>query len=199
MLNLRTTAAVSALEEYIRFSRYAYKANRDWGDVASSFVNGSYATTTLYLHYASSFVRTEEAVCNGDIGFAPMPGGNSLLAGGSLGVGKFSDHREEAYEFIKWAAGPEIAPALVMLGGISSSAVVYEQRDILASYPWLSYLAEHIKDGISRPLLSFRSFSHDQTEFEHQLKKNLLAALEGEKTPQEALADAQEYLTSLNA
>ena len=65
-------------------------------------------------------------------------------------------------------------------------------------YPWLSYLSGHIREGISRPLLSFRSFSYDQKEFEYQLGKNLLEALNGHRTPQEALADAQEYLRSLN-
>ena len=162
-------------------------------------MNGSYATTILYLHYASQFVRAEGAAFNGDIGFAPLPGNNSLLAGGSLGVGRFSEHAAKACRLIQWATGPDIAPALVMLGGISSSAIVYEQQDIIDSYPWLKYLAEHIKDGISRPLLSFRSFSYDQKEFECQLGQRLLDALNGRKTPEQALSDAQEYLRSLSS
>lgn len=199
MINLRTEAAVTALRDYIRFSKYADTAHtHDWSEVASGFVNGSYATTILYLHYASQFVRAEGAAFNGDIGFAPLPGNNSLLAGGSLGVGRLSEHANEAYKFIKWATGPDIACALVMLGGISSSAVVYEQQDILDLYPWLKYLAEHIKDGISRPLLSFSSFSYDQKAFECQLGKNLLDALQGQKSPEQALSDAQEYLRSLS-
>ena len=84
--------------------------------MTSGFVNGSYATTILYLHYASQFVRAEGAAFNGDIGFAPLPGNNSLLAGGSLGVGRFSEHAAKACRFIQWATGPDIAPALVMLG-----------------------------------------------------------------------------------
>ena len=199
MINLQTEAAVSALEGYIRFSRYADTSHtQDWSDVASGFVSGSYATTILYLHYASQFIRAEGAAFNGDIGFAPLPGGNSLLAGGSLGVGRFSSYPREAYEFIRWAAGPDIATDLVLLGGISSAAIVYEQQQVIDIYPWLSYLSGHIREGISRPLLSFRSFSYDQKEFEYQLGKNLLEALNGHRTPQEALADAQEYLRSLN-
>ena len=200
MINLQTDAAITALKDYIRFSRYADTAHtQDWSEVATGFVNGSYATTILYLHYASRFVRAEGAAFNGDIGFAPLPGNNSLLAGGSLGVGRFSGHAAEACRFIQWATGPDIAPALVMLGGISSSAIVYEQQDIIDLYPWLKYLAEHIKDGISRPLLSFRSFSYDQKEFECQLGQRLLDALNGRKTPEQALADAQEYLRSLSS
>lgn len=198
MINLQTDASITALKDYIRFSKYADTAHtHDWSEVASGFVNGSYATTILYLHYASQFVRAEGAAFNGDIGFAPLPGNNSLLAGGSLGVGRFSEHGAKACRFIQWATGPDIAPALVMLGGISSSAIVYEQQDIIDSYPWLKYLAEHIKDGISRPLLSFRSFSYDQKEFECQLGQRLLDALNGRKTPEQALSDAQEYLRSL--
>lgn len=200
MINLQTDASITALKDYIRFSKYADTTHtHDWSEVASGFVNGSYATTILYLHYASQFVRAEGAAFNGDIGFAPLPGNNSLLAGGSLGVGRFSEHAAKACRFIQWATGPDIAPALVMLGGISSSAIVYEQQDIIDSYPWLKYLAEHIKDGISRPLLSFRSFSYDQKEFECQLGQRLLDALNGRKTPEQALSDAQEYLRSLSS
>ncbi len=199
MINLQTPGAVQALEDYIRFSKYACMSpTQDWSEMASGFVNGSYATTILYLHYASLFVRAEGAAFNGDIGFAPLPGNNSLLAGGSLGVGRLSGHPLDAWRFVQWATGPEIAADLVMLGGISSSSVVYEQQEVIDIYPWLAYLAEHIKDGISRPLLSFRSFNYDQKEFECQLGKNLLDALSGQRTPREALADAQDYLKSLN-
>lgn len=200
MINLKTAAAASALQNYIRFSRYTDRTHtQDWSEVATGFVNGSYATTILYLHYASQFVRAEGAAFNGDIGFAPLPGNNSLLAGGSLGVGRYSAHPDSACEFIRWATGPDIAAALVMLGGISSASIVYEQQDVIEIYPWLGYLAEHIKDGISRPLLSFCSFSYDQKEFEYQLGRNLLGALNGQKTPEQALADAQAYLQSLNS
>lgn len=200
MINLQTGPAISALEDYIRFSKYADTAHtHDWSEVASGFVNGSYATTILYLHYASQFIRAEGATFNGDIGFTPLPGNNSLLAGGSLGVGRFSAQPKEAYQFIQWATGPDIATTLVMLGGISSAAIVYEQQEVIDLYPWLKYLAEHIKDGISRPLLSFHSFSYDQKTFESQLGKNLLDALNGKKTPKQALSDAQKYLQSLNS
>lgn len=199
MINLQTPGAVQALEDYIRFSKFADMSHtHDWSEVASGFVNGSYATTILYLHYASQFVRAEGAAFNGDIGFAPLPGNNSLLAGGSLGVGRLSQYPKEAWQFIRWATGPDIATDLVMLGGISSSSIVYQQQEVIDIYPWLAYLAEHIKDGISRPLLSFRSFDYDQKEFEYQLGKNLLEALSGQRTPREALAVAQEYLKSLN-
>ncbi len=199
MINLQTQGAISALEGYIRFSKFADTSHtHDWSEIASGFVNGSYATTILYLHYASRFIRAEGAAFNGDIGFAPLPGNNSLLAGGSLGVGRYSRHPKEAWQFVRWAAGPDIATDLAMLGGISSAAIVYEQHEVIDIYPWLSYLAEHIRDGISRPLLSFRSFSYDQKEFEYQLGKNLLDALNGQRTPQKALADAQAYLKSLS-
>lgn len=199
MINLQTQGAILALEGYIRFSKYADTSHtHDWSEIASGFVNGSYATTILYLHYASQFIRAEGAAFNGDIGFAPLPGNNSLLAGGSLGVGKFSRYPKDAWQFVRWATGPDIATDLAMLGGISSSSIVYEQQEVIDIYPWLSYLAEHIGDGISRPLLSFRSFSYDQKEFEYQLGKNLLDALNGRQTPQKALADAQEYLRSLS-
>ncbi len=196
------TSQTSVTSEYlprlISAGGLVYTPTQDWSEVASGFVNGSYATTILYLHYASLFVRAEGAAFNGDIGFAPLPGNNSLLAGGSLGVGRLSGHPLDAWRFVQWATGPEIAADLVMLGGISSSSVVYEQQEVIDIYPWLAYLAEHIKDGISRPLLSFRSFNYDQKEFECQLGKNLLDALSGQRTPREALADAQDYLKSLN-
>lgn len=46
MINLQTDASITALKDYIRFSKYADTTHtHDWSEVASGFVNGSYATT----------------------------------------------------------------------------------------------------------------------------------------------------------
>jgi multiple sugar transport system substrate-binding protein len=52
----------------------------------------------------------------GKVGYAPMPGGRSTLAGGfNLGVSADSQNKEAAYLFIQWMNSPQISLQRVML------------------------------------------------------------------------------------
>jgi len=197
-LNLMSKTALNTLKDYLRFTSCAnsYPIN-SWGELAANFVQGQYALSILFLHHASHFIRSQAAESGVEIGCSPVPGGKSLLGGGSLAIGRASAQPEAAFKFIRWATGPEIAPKLVMMGGVSACSCVYEQRAILDTYPWLSKLPDAVRLGVRRPTLAFGSITaNNQREFEYRLGSNIIDAIAGRKTPQEALRDTQDYLDS---
>lgn len=197
-LNLLTPAALQTLHAYIAFaSCTSAKPPASWGQVARDFVNGQTATAILYVNHSSSFVRAQSANLGIEIGFASIPGKHPLLGGGALCVSAQSKMPEEAYSFINWATGENIAPELVMLGGISACRCVYEQREILDTYPWLSELESNMRLGIRQPILSPMRLSVDQREFESVLGRHLIAALAGREVPERALENAQKELDAL--
>lgn len=198
-LNLATPAALSALRDYIAYAAYtSRKPMHSWSEVAESFLNGHTATAILYSNHASNFVRAQSANVGIEIGFAPIPGGNPLLGGGSLGVCATSAQPEEAYEFIRWATGQDIAPELVMLGASSACRCVYEHREILDTYPWFSALQDILRIGIRKPILSPVDIDYNQRDFEYMLGVHLLNAIAGKETPEEALMNTQKTLDSIH-
>lgn len=198
-LNLKTPMALQALQDYMCYSHYSSPSpGHDWSEIASDFVKGNHAISILYLNHASHFIRSQNTASTGEIGYASIPGGNALLGGGSLGVGKNSFRPKESYEFIRWATGPGIAPQMVMMGGVSACRLVYEQRSIIDTFPWLSELPENIKKGIRRPAIAFGSPAYNQRDFEYQLGSNIVSAITGMITPQEALDRTQDYLDKMH-
>lgn len=197
-LNLLTPGALQALEGYVAFaSCTASKRVESWSRIAQDFVNGQTATAILFANHSSHFVRNQSANVGLEIGFATIPGGHPLLGGGSLCIHKDSPQPEEAYDFIRWATGEEIAPELVMLGGVCACRGIYEQRQILDTYPWLEELPRNLRLGIRQPILSPMHIDFNQREFESVLGKHLLHALSGKETSSEALEKAQMELDAI--
>lgn len=197
-LNVNTPVALKALQEYIAYASLSSLAPaHSWSEVAENFVNGESATAILYVNHASSFIRAQSANVGIEIGYAPIPGGHPLLGGGSLGVCARSKQPEEAYEFIRWATGESIAPEMVMLGGVSACKNVYEQCEILDTYPWLEALPNYIQMGIRKPILSPIDIDYNQRDFEYTLGEHLIRAVAGEETPEEALMKTQKTLDAI--
>ena len=119
-------------DRYMQYASYAStQPAHSWSEIAENFVNGQTATAIVFVNHASSFVRTQSANVGVEIGYGSIPGRHPLLGGGCLCIGKSAKQPEEAYTFLQWATGEEIAPELVMLGGLSACKCVYEQREIL--------------------------------------------------------------------
>ncbi|MGL5438013.1 MAG: extracellular solute-binding protein [Lachnospiraceae bacterium] len=197
-LDLTTPAALEALRGYLSMAEYSDPAPvYSWADVADNFSNGNQATAILYVNHASRFITGSVTNVSEKIGFAPVPGGKPLLGGGSLGVGIHSRQPDAAYEFIKWATGEEVASELVTIGGLSACRLVYEQREILDTYPWLTQLWDNIQLGIRKPIMSLVDVNYNQRDFEYQLGTQLIETIKGSKSPEQALQDTQKLLDSL--
>jgi len=197
-LNLLTHAALQTLKEYIAFSAYtSNKRVQNWSDIAQNFVNGQTATAILFANHSSHFIRNQSANAGIEIGFASIPGRHPLLGGGSLCINRKTEFAEDAYAFLRWATGEQIAPELVMLGGISACRCVYEHREILDTYPWLAELPGNIRLGIRQPILSPMNISINQREFETVLGQHLLRALAKQESPEQALESTQRELDTI--
>lgn len=197
-LDLTTPAALTALHNYISYAQCTNtQPVNSWSEIALNFVRGQTATSILYVNHASNFVRAQSANVGVDIGFAQIPGGCPLLGGGSFGINAGTKQPEDAYEFIRWATGEEIAPEMVMLGGISACKNVYEQREILDTYPWMNALPDSMRIGIRKPILSPNDVAYNQRDFEYTLGEHIQKAVTGQETPEEALRNTQKILDSI--
>ena len=180
------------------FARYVNpKASGSWGEIAQDFINDHTATTLMFTHHGTHFVRNQGRSTSMEIGFASVPGKHPLLGGGSLGIGRKSQHPHEAYDLLRWIVSEDLAPELVMLGGASACRCVYEHREILDAYPWLEQLEENVRLGVRRAILPQMPGAPAQYEVETILSHHLLSAFNGDETPAQALEEAQKALNAL--
>ncbi|MFD3983246.1 ABC transporter substrate-binding protein [Streptomyces griseus] len=74
------------------------------------------------------------------VGFAPFPAGPAgakphNIPSWSLGINAFSRLRDEAWEFIRWAAGPEMSAALQQEGIPGARSSVWSDPKTLSAFP----------------------------------------------------------------
>ncbi|MGW6061652.1 ABC transporter substrate-binding protein [Streptomyces sp. NPDC055189] len=89
------------------------------------------------------------------VGFAPFPAGPAgakphNIPSWSLGINKFSLLRDDAWEFIRWAAGPDMSAALQSDGIPGARSSVWDDPRTLAAFP--KDLAESMRLNAERGL-----------------------------------------------
>ncbi|MGW6775908.1 ABC transporter substrate-binding protein [Streptomyces sp. NPDC055037] len=88
----------------------------------------------------SSFLDPKVSTVRESVGFAPFPAGPAgarphNIPSWSLGINTFSRLRDDAWQFIKWAAGPEMSLALQSDGIPGARASVWSDPKALAVFP----------------------------------------------------------------
>ncbi|WP_408993005.1 ABC transporter substrate-binding protein [Streptomyces sp. 1268] len=88
----------------------------------------------------SSFLDPKVSRVRETVGFAPFPAGPAgakphNIPSWSLGINAFSRLRDDAWEFIRWAAGPEMSAALQKEGIPGARASVWSDPKTLSAFP----------------------------------------------------------------
>jgi len=131
-------------------------------------------------------LRTEAPAVMQDVGTAPLPrgtgagAGGSVQGGGSLFVPRGAQHREAAFEFMKWAVAEPYALRLALEQGRYPVKAAYYQRPELQADPLLMPFYEQLKTA--RP---------------YKLEAYLRANVTWEATVRQALAPETDLATLL--
>ncbi|PSK68051.1 ABC transporter substrate-binding protein [Streptomyces sp. CS149] len=88
----------------------------------------------------SSFLDPKVSRVRETVGFAPFPAGPAgakphNIPSWSLGINAFSRLRDDAWEFIRWAAGPEMSAALQKEGIPGARTSVWSDPKTLSAFP----------------------------------------------------------------
>ena len=191
---LNTPTGEQALQELVECSRYASLCfNNWWRDTARGFAMGDTAMALLYSNYASEIIANG-SISTGQIGFAMVPGSNPLFGGGSIGVCRYSQHKDLAYHFIRWLCGEQVASAMTLLGSVSPCRNTYNNYRIIDTYPWLSMTNECFEktDAHRQPIRTNTPF--DERRFLGILGVQVLNAINGSCSIQSALKTAEENI-----
>ena len=190
-IRLHSAEAVLALQELIQLRDYtASDYCTWWTNTARAFSTGNYAMSILYSNYAGGLLSQDSRVV-GNIGYAMVPGANSVIGGGSLGVSKFSRQPEIALSFIKWICSEPISSAAALLGSTSSCCMTYENYEVVNNFPWMKLAKRCFPLAKGERIPRDSDYPFDERKFLSILGMATKNAYSGVLTPKEALAQAQ--------
>jgi len=149
--------------------------------------------------YAWSLHNQKGSPVKGKVKIAPLPAfknGKSVstLGGWHIAISKYSDKKEEAWEFVKFVISKEIQKVLsIKLGWNPSRRDVYRDKDVLSVHPHLAELKEIFANALPRPNLPY------YTQISELMRKSINAVIAGKKDPQEALSELEKDIKELVA
>lgn len=178
----------------------------------SDFVPGNITTFTeveshtAFIEGQSPFIRNwpyqwnlandeNESNIVGNIGVAPLPAGDAgsaaALGGWMTAINKYSEHPQEAWEFVKFMTGPEGQKISAIHGGLAPTLpALFEDEEILEANPFFKQegFQEGLEAAVSRPV------APNYPEVSEIIQINISKAIAGEMTPEEAAAKMEEEL-----
>lgn len=188
---LTSPEAHKALSLLMEIREYApVRHSQWWRDTARFFAEGDVAMTILFSNYASEMLGKGSNICTG-IGHAMVPGSNPLLGGGSIGVCRYSRHKHEALNFIRWFCSEEVSSAMTLLGSVSPCLKTYENYQVIDTYPWLSMTQKCFAISDVRRWPKHTANGFDERRFLSILGVNVMQAINGTLDVADSLAYAQ--------
>lgn len=136
-------------------------------DTITKMIRGDVATVITYYNYFTPIIDNFDPSLVEKIGWAPIPGGQPILGGWSMGISKNCKYPRRAFDFIRKVEQRRMAVPSAILGGQSSSTNVYQNFDIISLYPWLTLGQEQLLSARKRSIpegINPRIFSIKQQE-----------------------------------
>lgn len=163
-------------------------------------------THTSFIEGQSVFVRNwpyqwglandpEQSKIIDKVGVAPLPAGDdgsaAALGGLMTGISAFTEHPEEAWEFLKFMTGPEGQKILAIHAGVAPTLTeLFEDEEILEANPFFANegFVKGVSAAVSRPVVP------NYTEISEVIQIYVSKAISGELTAAEAIQEMEQEL-----
>ncbi len=187
---LETPAGLMAMQELAETQLYSpLRHSNWWRETAREFAAGDTAMTVLFSNYASEMLDSGSRITN-KIGYAPVPGANPLLGGGSIGVCRNSKNPQEAVDFVRWVCSEEVTTAMTLLGSVSPCLKTYDNYEVLDTYPWLALSRKCLSLSHTNRIPPNRQTHFDERYFLSILGMAVNNVFNGTMDPKESLTFA---------
>ena len=165
------------------------------GDTRASMFQGNQVFMRAWPKAYALSMNPENSTVVGQLGVAALPRGesgemgHSTLGGWQLFLSSASQHKEEALRFMEFYAS-EYAMRLHALNDsyLPARTALYADPELLEANPFFAEIEDILANAVPRPKTPFYAETSSIIQVEVQ------NALNGAKTPAEALADAQAEL-----
>ena len=144
-----------------------------------------------------AWILHQQSSLKGKVGITQLPhfeGGKtaSTLGGWHIGISKFSDVKEMAWEFVKFVTSFEQQKKFVLeLSWNPGRSDIYQDSEIREKMPHLIVLKNVFENAVTRPVSPYYS------QISQVIQRHINAALALKETPNEALKKAQTEIDQL--
>ncbi|WP_392562786.1 extracellular solute-binding protein [Orbus sturtevantii] len=143
---LDNTIAQETLREFKSFLSLANNLDAGWWKTSvEQFEQGDLAMLIVYMNLFS-YISNKNILPIIDC--APVPGNHPLFGGGSLGMSRYSDKKDEVSLFFNWIFSKEISEQIALLGGAISRDDILQNQKIITNYPKIKLIQENYSQGI---------------------------------------------------
>lgn len=202
---INSPEAVAALTALVEQSKYALPSPSAvaFDEALGGWFTGKVGMVEFWTDLGSMTNDPASSKIVGQWGVVPLPKGPgpngrviaSINAGFAMGVSTGSKNKALAYEFLKFAARPDIAARYnTVVGGIDPV-----RKSTLDNPAFVNFVGQQVADAIRSSHANAVPWPTDAKWFSLQepLNDNLSLALTGQKTPQQALDDTQKAWESI--
>jgi multiple sugar transport system substrate-binding protein len=121
--------------------------NFAWDERATTFTVGQTAMVNAWSVRTPGFANPDQSAIVGKWATTLFPHKEGVdpaspLGGWVMGINKFSEQKDMAWDYIKWFTSPETHKKFVLAGGPPSRLSTMQDPDVLAAEPWVSTLYE---------------------------------------------------------
>ena len=159
-------------------------SNYTYDEVITGICNGTVAMTSIWVGFMGTLTSEELCPATADLGFAVTPGEvehHLQLGGMGIAVSAYTEHQQEALDFLEWLMAYDTQIKWVQKGGYSAYQSVLASDEFLNAAPWNALFGESyllVRDFWNLP-------EYNEMQIVQGEKMNL--AIAGEISAKEAL------------
>ena len=168
-----------------------------WDEIIAGAQRGRYAMTVMHVPYAVPMNDPKASTTAGKWGWADAPGldANTKAAppvgGWLLGIPAAAKDKDLAWQFVKFATGPEGQLMSAMNQNAPTRASVFQDEKVKAIWPWADVALRSLSQGT--PMYN----NPEEIEAEGALMVKVSEALATNKDPAKLASEAAEQLRTI--
>ena len=181
----------AAMQDYLDL--YALGGTMDKDDIVAA-INGG--TAALGQAWPGWYVPTADTNANYTViptklNDSDTPKNTSMYGVWCIGIPNNAPHKDLALELLEYVMSPEVQLASIEVGGVPCRTSCLLNEDVLATYPQYETVCAALQTGVYRPVIA------EWTQFTNILGTEMDNIIQGTKTIDQGLADAQTQLVEL--
>lgn len=181
----------AAMQEYLDL--YALGGTMDKDDIVAAIDGG---TAALGQAWPGWYVPTADTNANYTViptklNDSDTPKNTSMYGVWCIGIPNNAPHTDLALELLEYVMSPEVQLASIEVGGVPCRTSCLLNEDVLATYPQYETVCAALQTGVYRPVIA------EWTQFTNILGTEMDNIIQGTKTIDQGLADAQTQLVEL--
>ena len=181
----------AAMQEYLDL--YALGGTMDKDDIVAAIDGG---TAALGQAWPGWYVPTADTNANYTViptklNDSDTPKNTSMYGVWCTGIPNNAPHKDLALELLEYVMSPEVQLASIEVGGVPCRTSCLLNEDVLATYPQYETVCAALQTGVYRPVIA------EWTQFTNILGTEMDNIIQGTKTIDQGLADAQTQLVEL--